>query len=84
VVTIRSVSKHTIGTVRYPVWKCSYTLVRKLASPRKLSFLMKVVHPGPFNCVGQETVALRSKVKGASFKGTFSGGTETGSVSKGS
>ncbi len=84
VVTIRSVSKHTIGTVKYPAWKCGYRLVRKSASPRELSFLMKVVHPGPFNCVGQETVVLRSKAKGASFKGTFSGGTESGSVSKGS
>ena len=84
VVTIRSVSKHTIGTVRYPSWKCTYTLVKKSASPRTLSFLMKVVHPGPFNCVNQETVVLRSKAKGTSFKGTFSGGTESGSVSKGS
>jgi hypothetical protein len=84
VVTIRSVAKHNIGTVRYPVWKCGYTLVKESATPKKLSFLMKVFHPGPFNCVSRETVVLRSKAKSASFKGTFAGGTESGTVSKSS
>jgi hypothetical protein len=84
VITIRTVSKHTIGTARYPVWKCGYTLVKESATPKELTFLMKVFHPGPFNCVSRETVVLRSKAKGASFKGTFTGGTESGTVSKSS
>jgi hypothetical protein len=84
VVTIRSVSKRTIGTVKYPDWKCSYSLVKKSATAGKLSFLMKVVHPGPFNCVATETVVMRSTKKGASYKGTFDGGSENGAVSKAS
>ncbi len=82
--TIRSVSKRTIGSVKYPAWKCSYKLVKKSASAGKLSFLMKLVHQGPFNCVSQETVVLRSKAKGASFQGTFAGGIESGPVRKAS
>jgi hypothetical protein len=84
VVTIRTVSKRTIGTVRYPAWKCSYTLVKKSASAGKLSFVMTVVHPGPFDCVSTETVVMRATAKGASYKGTFQGGTESGSVTKAS
>lgn len=84
VVTIRSVSKRTIGTVRYPTWKCNYTLVKRSVTPGKLRFLMKVVNPGPFNCVNRETVVMRPKAKGASFKGTFASGIEAGSVSKAS
>jgi hypothetical protein len=83
VVTIRSVSKRTIGTVKYPDWKCSYTLVKKSVTPGKLTFLMNVVHPGPFNCVSTETVVMRSTAaKIASYKGTYVGGTESGSVRK--
>lgn len=84
VVIVRTVSKHTIGTVKYPDWKCSYTLVKKSVTPAKLTFLMKVLHPGPFDCVSTETVVMQSTKKGASYKGTFGGGTETGTVSKAS
>jgi hypothetical protein len=84
VVTIRSVSKHTIGTIRYPAWKCSYTLVKTSVTAGKLRFVEKVVHPGPFGCVNRESVVMKPKAKGASFRGTADGATETGSVSKSS
>jgi hypothetical protein len=84
VVTIRSVSKHAIGTVRYPAWKCNYTLIKRSATPKKLVLTMKVVHPGPFNCVSRESAVMRPSAKGASWHGTFEGGIETGSVKKSS
>ena len=48
VISVGSVTKHKVGTARYPAWKCNYTLNRESVSGQQLKMTATVINPGPF------------------------------------
>lgn len=85
VISIDSVTRHKVGTARYPAWKCNYTLTRVSVSGEKLKVAMTVINPGPFPCASQGTAVMRATAKGATWRAPFTSGfVETGSLKKAS
>jgi hypothetical protein len=84
VISIDSVTKHKVGTARYPAWKCNYTLTRVSVSGAKLNLTMTVINPGPFPCASQGSAVMRATAKGATWRATFTSEVETGSLKKAS
>lgn len=84
VISIGSVTKHKVGTARYPAWKCNYTLARTSVSGEKLKMTATVINPGPFPCASQLSVVMRATARGATWRATSSGEVETGPLKKAS
>jgi hypothetical protein len=82
IISINSVTKHKVGTVRYPAWKCNYALTRVSVSSNKLQLTMTVINRGPFNCLSAAGAKMQSTAKGASWRLTGGGVIETGPLTK--